>query len=295
LTVSSQKATSFFQTSILTKAAAPIAITTAAETVPAAFNPTREEAAESSSPKSTKKPIATGVSAGVLSPSVLTAAVITTVLTMTLTAYLIKYDETLHHLAGPWICRYDRIFGTRPEEKRTVPPKFAPDTVVFGVTRMTHETIEGMITRKRHLLLVDYNANHLKPYRARSIPVMCTDATNEELYEQIDFSHVTTVISAMRNRPDTVYGAELYGPHPNLFLLKVLRKRGVRASVVIIADDEEFARRLYQHGATLVLAQSVLKRKALSSMLDEDDAGLRRIGNEFRRELGRSFAGENRI
>jgi Kef-type K+ transport system membrane component KefB/Trk K+ transport system NAD-binding subunit len=229
--------------------------------------------------------VSAGVIAGNLPQSVLTGTVLTTIFTMTLTAYTMKYDESLYRWLKPYLEPFTQLFGTRDAEHHTAPHKYQPEAVIFGVNTMTAGVVEQFLLRKRKLLLVDANPNRLAPYRERSIPVVCSDATNEDLFTRMDFSKAAVVISTLHNRTET-----LAGPDTNTYLIKKVREASKDAVIIVTAETEEWGRRLYTAGATLVLVPSVMGRKVLSHLLSGehfDDAIT--LGKEYDHELRKPF------
>jgi Kef-type K+ transport system membrane component KefB len=225
--------------------------------------------------------IASGITSGVMPASVLTGVVIVTIFTMVLTAYLIKYDEQLYTLIKPIIAPLDYVFGTRPEEHRNVPEKYQPQLIIIGVNPMTAEVIEKMPHRKK-ILVIDYNPRKIISYKERGIPTICTDALNIEIYESIDFSKTETVVSVVHEMTS------------NLFILKTLheisKKNEKKISIIMSASTEEWGKKLYRAGATLVLMPDVMGRRMLSEILSADDpATIRNIGRVYYEELHKNF------
>ena len=225
--------------------------------------------------------LASGIATGVLSASMLTAAVIVTIVTMTLAVYAIKYDEALYRVVRPLILPSDLVFGTRPEEIRNVPEKYTPEVVFFGL----NATVEDLVTqwgRKRRILVVDANPAIAIELRERGIPTVCSDASNVDLYESVDFSKTQLVISAIHESEEF-----LLGTHSNLYLIRKVREVAPNAAVIVRASSERFGLRLYEAGATVVLTPTLVNRRVLQALVT--DAGgtsrLRAIGAAYRAEL----------
>lgn len=223
--------------------------------------------------------IASGAASFATTP-VLTGVVITTILTMTLTVYVIKYDEELYQFARPFIAPFDTIFGTKEEAHRNVPEKYQPDIVIIGVNSTTAEAIETLGT-KRKILVIDYNPAKIVSYKERGIPIICSDALNLELYESVDFSKTQVVVSV------------IHEANKNQFLIKKLRELQhdqKRIAIIVTAPTEEWGRKLYKQGATLVLIPDVMGRRMLSELLAMDDlTSIRNVGRVYYEELHKHF------
>ncbi|HIH24262.1 TPA: hypothetical protein HA251_04480 [Candidatus Woesearchaeota archaeon] len=223
--------------------------------------------------------ITSGAAAFASNP-VLTGVIITTIITMTLTAYVIKYDEELYMFAKPFIAPLDHIFGTREEEHRNVPDKYRPEIVIIGVNPMTAETIETL-AGKRKILVIDYNPSKIVTYKERGIPVICTDAAHAELYDEIDWTNVKTLVSVVHE------------PLRNQYIIK--RARDIehdpkKLAVIVTAPTEEWGRKHYRAGATLVLIPDVMGRRMLSELVALDDpASIRNVGRVYYEELHKNF------
>jgi Kef-type K+ transport system membrane component KefB len=225
--------------------------------------------------------VASGIVAGALSANMLTGVVICTIATMVLTAYLIKYDEELYQVFKPVIAPLDAIFGTRSDEHRNVPERFQPEVVIMGVNSMTAEAVE-LLHNKKKILVVDYNPAKILSYKERGIATICSDATNLDIYEGIDFSKTTTVVSVLHQH------------NSNLFLLKMIREinhtHKTRITTIMSASHEDWGKKLYRAGATLVLIPDVMGRRMLSEVLSSDDpATIRNVGRVYFEELHKNF------
>jgi Kef-type K+ transport system membrane component KefB len=225
--------------------------------------------------------IASGIVAGLLSPGMLTSVVICTISTMILTAYLIKYDEELYQLVKDFIAPLDTVFGTRADEHRNVPEKYQPQIIIMGVNSMTAEAIETLHSKKK-ILVIDYNPAKILSYKERGIPTICSDATNLDVYEGIDFRSVQMVVSVVHQH------------NSNLFLLKMIRELAkshkIKISTIMTAATEDWGKKLYRAGATLVLIPDVMGRRMLSEVLaSEDPVTIRNIGKVYFDELHKKF------
>jgi len=224
--------------------------------------------------------IASGAAAFAGSP-VITGVVIITIVTMTLTAYVIKYDEELYGFAKPFIAPFDDIFGTRPEEHRNMPDKYQPEVIIMGVNSMTAEAIEMLHKRKR-ILVIDYNPAKILSYRERGIPTICSDAVNPDLYDEIDFRKVQSMVSVVHQH------------NSNALVIKKMheinKQQGTRINIIVSASTEDWGKKLYRAGATLVLIPDVIGRRMLTEILSTDDpATVRNIGRVYHEELHKNF------
>jgi Kef-type K+ transport system membrane component KefB len=221
--------------------------------------------------------VASGISLGALPASILTGVVITTILTMVLTAYIIRYGETLYQFAKPLIAPFDLLFGTRPEDHRNVPEHYQPQVVIMGVNPTTAEAIETWHKTKK-VLVIDYNPRKILNYKERGIPTICSDALNRDLYNSIDLSKTEVLVSAIHEM------------NSNLFIIKTVRELNKNTALVMSAATEEWGKKLYRAGATLVLMSDVMSRKMLAEVLNMRDAAtIRNLGRVYYEELHKNF------
>jgi hypothetical protein len=225
--------------------------------------------------------VAAGIVAQVLSPNMLTGVVIATIFTMVLTAYLIRYDEELYQLAKPIIAPLDLLFGTRADEHRNVPEKYQPQVIIMGVNSTTAEAIESLHAKKK-ILVIDYNPAKILSYKERGIPTICSDATNLDMYEGVDLSKTETIVSVVHQH------------NSNIFILKMVhelnKEHKTKINTVMTAATEEWGKRLYRAGATLVLIPDVMGRRMLSEVLSAGDpTTIRNVGRVYFEELHKNF------
>jgi len=226
--------------------------------------------------------VASGMAAGVLGASFLTVVVILTILTMVLTAYIIKYDENLYQVFKHFLGPLDKLFSSRAEQTRNIPESYKPQIIILGVNSTTAETIEVLHTTKR-ILVIDYNPTKIISYRERGIPTICNDATDPDLFEAIDFSSVESVVSVVHQHTS------------NLVIIKKIQQISMeqkrKIQIIMSATTEEWGKKLYRSGATLVLMPDVISRKLLTEVLAAEDKGatIRAIGKLYFDELHKNF------
>ena len=118
-------------------------------------------------------------------------------------------------------------------------------------------------------------------YKERGIPVICTDAAHAELYDEIDWTNVKTLVSVVHE------------PLRNQYIIK--RARDIehdpkKLAVIVTAPTEEWGRKHYRAGATLVLIPDVMGRRMLSELVALDDpASIRNVGRVYYEELHKNF------
>jgi Trk K+ transport system NAD-binding subunit len=149
------------------------------------------------------------------------------------------------------------------------------------VNSTTAETVELLHKRKR-ILVIDYNPAKILSYKERGIPTICSDALNLDLYEMTDFSQTQTVISAIHQH------------NANLFLIKkfheINHELKLRISIIVTASTEDWGKKLYRAGATLVLVPDLMGRRMLTEVLTADDpAVIRNVGKVYDEELHKNF------
>lgn len=217
-----------------------------------------------------------GVAQGTLATEYITGAVIATLFSMMLTAYFINYDEQLYMFFKQILAPVENIFGLRSDEQHHQHEKQKPQIVILGINNMSIEAIEQLHNKK--LLLIEKNPEKIIVLKERGIPTLCTDAYNQDLYdEHVDFSAVETVVSVV----DAI--------NTNTYFIRKIREINKKAHIVVIARTEEHGKRLYKVGATLVMVPDVTSRRMLSELLSLDTKALHDTGKTYYQELQKHF------
>ena len=94
---------------------------------------------------------------------------------------------------------------------------------------------------KQKMLIVDFDPEAVSRLTSEGYEVIYADASDTEMYDRLNLTKAKMVISTLRDIKD------------NLIMLSELKRRRLRASVVMDAESVEDAQKLYAAGATYVI------------------------------------------
>lgn len=214
-----------------------------------------------------------GYQAGNISNPIFMATTLLTVVTLTLTAYIMKYDEAVYQ----YLSKYtggDKQLLEKEQLGRGAKELLHDHIIVFGTHRMGMQVIDTLVKQKQKFVVVDYNPERVAELKKKRIKVICTDMSNHELYDVLEFSKARMVISTVNN-----YEA-------NQLLIKETRRLNKDCTVLVSSRSTLDAIELYTIGANYVVVPESLGGEKLTNYLTHlSDDGIKEWGKKHKLRL----------
>jgi Trk K+ transport system NAD-binding subunit len=150
------------------------------------------------------------------------------------------------------------------------------EAILFGYNRTGYSLLRSMRKLKKKLVVVDYNPDTIKHLEDKNFHTIYGDATDIELLEELDFSHMKMVVSTVHD-----YDA-------NNFLITHVRKQNKDAVIIVVSFQIDEAIALYKEGATYVIMPHFLGGHHASLLIEEhalNPAGFKQIRRQHIRHL----------
>ncbi|NQV12667.1 cation:proton antiporter [Candidatus Uhrbacteria bacterium] len=196
--------------------------------------------------------LAGGIAAGVISDDILPMATVVGLTTIAASSYLIIYNDKIYKTLEPalrWLIPKDP-----KREKRMGSP---PAVLLFGYRDMGSAILPAIKRMKKDYLVVDFDPYMVEQLEEKKIPSLYGDVGNEELLSYIRAEKAEMIISTI---PDAQVNAEV---------LRFVKRRRSRATVIVAAKTKRQAQELYELGATFVIVLSVLGGSHFSELLNK--------------------------
>ncbi|OGD72001.1 hypothetical protein A3A84_02425 [Candidatus Collierbacteria bacterium RIFCSPLOWO2_01_FULL_50_23] len=179
-----------------------------------------------------------GNKVGLLNGSELSLVSLVGLITMVVSGYLILDNESVYRLMKPLLRFFwkDNLSG-EDEVKKVIGDRI----VLFGCHRMGRSLLRHLAKNKQKMLIVDFDPEAVSRLTSEGYEVIYADASDTEMYDRLNLTKAKMVISTLRDIKD------------NLIMLSELKRRRLRASVVMDAESVEDAQKLYAAGATYVI------------------------------------------
>jgi voltage-gated potassium channel Kch len=196
------------------------------------------------------------------------------ILTISLSVYMMTYSHGLYRRLEPMLGVFERRVPHREEQAERAGTRRRPhDVVLFGSGRLGSGIAERLRERDTAILLVDFDPETVREWRAAGIDAMYGDACDHEFLAELPLEGVRWVVAALpHHEPGLTHG------DPRLILLDGLRARGYAGRVAVAANREGDAESLRERGADVVFMPfEDAAERAVSLMLapagDAGDAG----------------------
>lgn len=191
-----------------------------------------------------------GIAAGLITDDILPMATVVGLTTIAASSYLIMYNDQVYHRLE-WM--FDWMAPKNPKRQKRL--EKAPEVLLFGYRDMGAVVYPSLKRLKKPMLVVDYDPHQIDLLQEKNIPSMYGDVANDELLMSIRAHRSKLIVTTI---PDREVNEEI---------LRYLKKRRSKATVVATAKNQEDASYLYERGATFVIVPSVMGGEYFSSLV----------------------------
>ena len=189
-----------------------------------------------------------------------------TLLTMALSAYWIKYDESLYLFFSPVLALFDKIpiKGKKMEyEARGV----KKEILLIGIHRIGSIFYKTLSRLNKRVIVVDHNPDTIKELIKQKVSCMYGDMANREVLDKLEVKDLKFIISTVSNEDE------------NIFLINYAKLLNPKVKVIVTANYVHEAFRLYNYGADYVILPHVLSGERMSSLLRDVLNGKKGLDN----------------
>ncbi len=204
-----------------------------------------------------------GLGYGHISAEVVSLVAITLVITSTVSTYLILGGHTI---ARAGVGFFERLGLHSSRHQAAVGAEaLGGETLLLGCHRLGSALVEDLADTDRNLRVLDFNPEVLTKLKERGVPASYVDLSHFDTLEEAGIEHARTIIVTV---PD-----EYLRGTTNLGILRYLRSRGVRSSVIVQANSARDALMLYEAGADYVLLPALVSSAHVLMAIEKAEYG----------------------
>lgn len=204
-----------------------------------------------------------GFSAGVLTHAMLSTIIIATILSMSLTVFLMEKENSIYTIFRKPLSFLSFIpvrenVGYMDKSDKTI--------LLIGCDRMGKIILRDfLVTHRDEVVILDYNPEIIAFLKEKKIACIYGDVENPDIFESLDVSKLTRVISTAPNLSDSA------------LILKKIKAENPSAKVILTAQTNEEALNLYEQGADYVMLPRFTAGEVVSSIIKKDDSSLKEV------------------
>ncbi len=193
--------------------------------------------------------VAMGVTLGHVTPASLGLVTLVGMITIALSVYMITHSHRLYR----WLEPLFGVFERRDPYREITADRDAIDArpwdvILIGMGRYGSAIAEGLLHHKLKVLMIDFNPEEVRRWRARGVEAMYGDVSDSEFISTLPLHGVKAVIAAL---PPHTPG--LTHEDPRLTLVEGLKDRHFKGAIAIAAHRADEAESLQAAGANVIL------------------------------------------
>lgn len=204
-----------------------------------------------------------GFAYGHIPTEIVSLVAITLVVTSTISTYLIMGGHTVARLG---VAFFEQL-GLRSSHHETRVPgeRLQDETLLLGCHRLGSSLVEDLAETGRNLHVLDFNPEVLTRLKEKGVHASYVDLSHFDTLEEAGIQSARTIIITL---PD----AYLRGT-TNLGILRYLRSRHVKGSIIAQANSPRKALELYEAGADYVLLPPMISSAHVLMAIEKAEYG----------------------
>jgi len=187
---------------------------------------------------------------GIIDNNLVSALTFVALISIGVSTYIIKYSDEIYDKIQHKLRLFDnRISRSEKEEAQSY------DAIVFGYKKGGEEFVKTFKKMKRSFVVIDYDPHVIDRLDNDKIPYLYGDATDSELFEELNINNVRIVVATFSNHEDS------------LFIAKHFHGLNEKIIIVLSSDSKEHSKELYDAGASYVMLPHFVGSEKLSSFI----------------------------
>lgn len=178
------------------------------------------------------------------------------IVTITISSYMIIYSDGLYRLLKRGLKAFE--FRKGAAEAAEAPRGLKGHVVLVGCHRMGQNILESLEDMHKEFMVVDFNPDVVRRLRKRGVPALYGDIADPDIQELSGIETARLVISTVPAADDS------------LKLLHGVRRLNPKAKMIMTAEREHDAVRLYEAGADYVLLPHFIGGLQVANLIRED-------------------------
>jgi Kef-type K+ transport system membrane component KefB/voltage-gated potassium channel Kch len=178
------------------------------------------------------------------------------IITIAASSYMILYAERLYSWLKPFLKVFEFRKGGFEEDQTAV--DLDGHVVLIGCHRMGHNILQSLQDMHKEFVVIDFNPDVVHRLLKQGVRAIYGDVTDEDISELAGLTRARLIISTVPHLADSQQ------------VMEELKKAGSKAKVVLTAENENDAVRLYALGADYVLLPHFIGGLQLARTIEQD-------------------------
>lgn len=204
---------------------------------------------------------ALGLKLGHISAEISGLVTLVAMITITTSSYAILRNENLYYRLS-WLLKYISFGHGQAEVTLKKVHELKNHIVLIGVHRTGKQLARSFQKNKTKFAVVDFNPDVAEYYNSLGVPAICGDASDPYIQELSGFENAKLIISTVPSLQD------------NKAIVESVENKKLKAKLIIICQQEDDAKKLYEHGAHYVLLPHYLNSLHLERIISHSQPGL---------------------
>ncbi|MDE2144796.1 MAG: cation:proton antiporter [Patescibacteria group bacterium] len=192
---------------------------------------------------------------GEISGGVLSIITLSAVITIFVSSYFITFDSAIYSFMGGVLRKFE-MKNSEDEQKTS---ELEGHIVLVGAHRMGRSILEALENDKENIVVVDIDPEVVKGLLAQGIKAVYGDIADTDVREAINMSKASLIISTAPDEKD------------NAVIVNFTRRFNPSAKIIVSAENETEAKRLYDSGADYVILPRFLSGAEIAKIVAGDD------------------------
>lgn len=191
--------------------------------------------------------LAMAVSLKLAEPQILGMVTLVGMITIAVSTYGMSMSNQLYNVFEPFLVRFDKKADLEEEGYVQDHKRKSYDIILFGMGRYGKEMVERFKGAKKKLLIVDFNPEVVKEYRADGYDIIYGDASDPDFYHFLPLNKTKWVVSAMPPHNRT-----LSHDDPRMIMLKALKASKFKGKIALASHSEIGQERFEEEGVHVI-------------------------------------------
>lgn len=193
---------------------------------------------------------------GHVSNDILAIVTMVGVITFAVSSYLIANSNAIYRRFNKYLNIFE--IGKTSMEQREKGDSFRDHIVLVGANRTGQSILDSVKKGEEKFVVVDFDPDIIRELKKTHIDAFFGDITDLEIQDIANLDDARLVISTVSDIDD------------NLLLLESMRRNKKAAKVIVVAQDQDEAERLYKSGADYVVLPHLAGGRHIAKVISEN-------------------------
>ncbi len=192
---------------------------------------------------------------GEIGGDTLSIITLSAVITIFISSYFMTFDSVIYSFLEGVLKKFE--LKNSEDDQRT--KELEGHVILIGAHRMGRSILEALEDGKENLVVVDIDPEVVKNLLAEGIKAVYGDISDSDVREAVNMSKASLIISTVPDEKD------------NAVMVSFVRRFNSSAKIIVSAESEADAKRLYESGADYVILPRFLSGAEIAKVIAGDN------------------------